>query len=425
MTRAIVTLDRKSLKVLAYKSYTIPTGIGVSNFGGAGYFFQDPQGRIVAGLPDGKHVAVLQRQKSAVSDIDQYVEVHNYDVVGAIPLPSWYKELSLYAVMPDKAGNIWFSMGQGVIGTITPAGTISWVDLNDQNGTGTVHPQSDGGLQEIANSYPVDEGESAAGPSGVYVVTTYQLYRMEAAADGSPRVTWQAAYDHGTFQKPGQVSFGSGSSPTVFKMGGRRFVTILDNAASMHVNVYRAETQLQPGEQRLFAQAVAFPSIAAGTFVAPGGVQPVSDENSEIVAPAPDGSGGVDIYAENNWGYTGPESTMGSFVTAPGGFARLRLTPDGSLTAASINSTISVPTLVSKMSIPSQTIYTYEKRAEGWYLTGLDSQDLTNVRFSVLTGTEPRFNNHYGAVSLGADGRVYIASLTGLTSVTIPEMVGK
>ena len=116
---------------------------------------------------------------------------------------------------------------------------------------------------------------------------------------------------------------------------------------------------------------------------------------------------------------------MGSFVTAPGGFARLRLTPDGSLTAARINSTISVPTLVSKMSIPSQTIYTYEKRAEGWYLTGLDSQDLTNVRFSVLTGTEPRFNNHYGAVSLGADGRVYIASLTGLTSVTIPEMVGK
>jgi hypothetical protein len=419
-TRAIITLDRETLKVLAYKPYTVASGGGTTDFSGAGYFYQDNLGRIVASLPDGKHVAVLQRQKSPVSNVDQYVEVQSYDVVDSIPLPPWYEKLSLYAVVPDKAGNIWFTTGQGLVGTISQAGQLRWLDLNDPNGTGAVQPQSDGNLQEIANSHAVDEGDSDSGPSGVYVVTTYNLYRLEASADGTPQIVWQAAYDHGTMKKPGQASFGSGSTPTLFKMGGRRFVTILDNADFMQVNVYRAEAQLQPGENRIFAQAVAFPNIQAGLHGAPSGVQPVSDENSQIVAPAPDGSGGMDIYAENNWGYTGPDSTLGDLVPAPGGFVRMRLTPDGSLTVASTNDKISVPTLVSKMSIPSQTVYTYEKQPSGWYLTGLDSQDLTRVRFSVLVGTELRFNNHYGAVSLDADGfTAYVASLTGLTRISL------
>jgi hypothetical protein len=421
-TRSIVTFDHRTLEVKAYLPFTIATGDnGLTDFGGAGYFYQDQLNRVVAGLPGGNRIGVLQRAPSAVSDVDQYLTVRDVDVIDQIPVPSCDDKLSLYAVVPDKVGNIWFTTGQGVVGTVTPDGAVKWLDLNDPNRTGACVPQADGGFQTIANSHAVDEGDSDSGPSGVYVLTTYNLYRLEAGPDGTPQIAWQIPYDRGTFQKPGQVSFGSGSSPTVFRMGGRRFVTIVDNAASMHCNVYRAEDQLQPGEQRLFAQAVCFPGIAAGTFGAPAGAQPVSDENSEIVAPAQDGSGGVDIYAENNWGYTAPSSVQGDLVLQPGGFVRMRLTPDGTLTAASINPTISVPTIVSKVSVASKTVYTYEKRTDGWYLTGLDSTDLNTVRFSVRTGDgQLRYNNHYSALSLDPDGRtIYLGTLFGVTRVSV------
>jgi hypothetical protein len=194
----------------------------------------------------------------------------------------------------------------------------------------------------------------------------------------------------------------------VFRIGNRRFVTIADNAKFMNVNVYRAETNLLPGEQRLFAQVTPF-----------GQNQEVSDENSLIVAPGADGNN-VDIYAENNWGNDDVTSTLGSNVTSPG-FARMHLQSNGTFTVASVNNGIIVPSVVSKISLGSKTAYTYNKTPDGWFLTGLDAADLNTVRFTTRIGPGTLgYNNFYAALALDADGKtIWVGTLFGLTKIQL------
>ena len=411
--RCVVTIDRNTLQILAFYPFQKTVqNTGKVDFGGAGYFYQDNQYRMVVAMPNG-HVLVLRRVPSNAGGTDGYAADHDYNITGtggAVPVPNGLTSLNLYALVPDKAGNIWFTTDKGVVGTITQGGTIRWLDLNDPNRTGQRQPQPGGGYEDIANSHAVDEGDSESGPSGAYILTTYHLYRLGASADGTPNIQWSAAYDHGTGPDPksGQVSVGSGTSPTVFRIGNRRFVTIADNAKFMNVNVYRAETNLLPGEQRLFAQVTPF-----------GQNQEVSDENSLIVAPGADGNS-VDIYAENNWGNDDVTSTLGPNVTSPG-FARMHLKSDGTFTVASVNNSIIVPSVVSKISLGSNTVYTYNKTPDGWFLTGLDADDLNRVRFTTLIGPgTPGYNNFYAALALDADGKtVWVGTIFGLTKIQL------
>ncbi|OQA19885.1 MAG: hypothetical protein BWY64_00576 [bacterium ADurb.Bin363] len=408
--RYVLTIDRNTLDILAlysFNKYSDTTTDKVVDFSGAGYFYQDNLYRIVTALPDG-HLKILRRTPSNVGGIDGYTEDADYNLMGAIgntPVPGG-KEHLLYAAVPDKSGNIWVTTNMSIVCTITPGGNIHWINLNDPNNTGKLEPQYDGGYQEIANSHSVDEGESDGEPSGVYILTTYRLYRLIAALDGTPVISWYADYDHGTEIKSGQVSQGSGTTPTVFNMGNRRFVTIADNAQFMNINVYRTEANLPPGEKRLFAQIAPFGQNAA-----------VSDENSLIVSPGEDGLS-VNIYAENNYGNDDPNSTAREGVTQPG-FVRTNLRPDGTFTVASLNNSIAAPSVVSKISIPSNIVYTYNKTPDGWYLTGLDGTDLNNVRFTVRIGPgEVQHNNFYAALTLDPDGKtVWVGNLLGLTKV--------
>ena len=61
--------------------------------------------------------------------------------------------------------------------------------------TGAVHSLDTG--ESIGNSFAVDE------TGGVYIVTDAALYRFDAAADGSPAVTWRATYPNDGTSKPG------------------------------------------------------------------------------------------------------------------------------------------------------------------------------------------------------------------------------
>jgi hypothetical protein len=249
--RRVVTIDKETLRIKAH--FPMPqTFTSITDFGGAGYFYQDDQYRMVVASGDG-HIRVLERQPSPLSRVDRYDTVRQINVTGvggALLSPRGVDALDLYALVPDKAGNIWFTTTQSVVGIVTPDDQVAFIDLNDADGDGWRDPQPDGQFQEIANSHAVDEGdtlEGPSGPSGAYIVTTHQLYKLTLDADGRPMIAWHMPYERGRRQKSGQVSWGSGSSPTIFNMGGRRFVTITDNATPMHVNVYRAETTLAPG----------------------------------------------------------------------------------------------------------------------------------------------------------------------------------
>ncbi len=406
--RYVTTIDRTTLQILALYPFTKTVAPDEeTNFGGAGYFYQDSQYRMVVAMPDG-HLLVLRRTPSTAGGIDGYTVDADYDITGTITAQGYSKPLELYAVMPDKDGNIWFTTSQAVVGTITLTGAIRWIDLNDYSTPADNPPVTDSDSQTITNSHAVDEGDSSDGPSGVYILTTHRLYRLGAATDGTPSISWFSNYDRGSKKKSGQVSQGSGTSPTIFRIGSRRFVTIADNATYMNVNVYRAEITLQPGEQRLFAQAAPF-----------GNNEKVSDENSLIVAPGAYGAS-VDIYAENNYGNDGFDSTTGSATTEPG-FARLHLRSNGSFTVASVNNSIAVPSVVSKISLASNTVYTYNKTADGWYLTGLDADNLNNIRFTTRIGPGSNaYNNYYAALALDSDGKtVWVGTLFGLTRIQL------
>jgi hypothetical protein len=401
-TRYVVTVDRNTLGLLAIFSFQKPVNSNQEgvDFGGAGYFYQDKQYRMVVALPDGT-VQVLRRAKSTAGGIDSYTSDATYNITGtggAVTVPN----SSLYAVVPDKVGNIWFTTANGVVGTITTAGVIRWLNLNDAaSNPGT------SGLEAIANSHSIDQGDTTDGASGVYILSTYKIYRFGASSNGTPSIVWNAAYDRGTGMKSGQASWGSGSSPTIFNMNNRRFVTIADNAKYMNVNVYRTEATLGSGEQRLFAQVTPFGQNAL-----------VSDENSLIVAANADGSS-IDIYAENNYGNDSITSTLGSLITQPG-FARMNLTPAGVFTVASVNNTISVPSIVSKVSLVSNIVYTYNKTADGWYITGLDATDLNKAIFTNKTGDGViRNNNYYSGLSIGSDGTIWLGVTYGLMKISI------
>ena len=206
----------------------------------------------------------------------------------------------------------------------------------------------------VYNSLAVDE-------QGVYVVTVEALYRMSADPSGRPRADWRASYDRGAEQKPGQLSRGSGTTPTVLP-GGR--VAITDNAEP-RMNVAFYDT----GTGREICRAPVFDNGASAT------------ENSLV-------SVGDGVIVENNYGYDGPQSTLLGRATS-GGIARVDLDGDD-CSVAWTNDEIA-PTSVPKVSLANGLLYAYTKRptwwgVSAWYLTAVDART-GRTAFSVRTGT--------------------------------------
>ena len=230
----------------------------------------------------------------------------------------------IQSALPDWAGRIWFVTQSGVVGFVTPGGAVHSVHLP--------------AAETIANSFAMDES------GGVFVVSTHALYRYDVVG-GVPHVTWRKAYDRGTRQKPGQVSQGSGTTPTLIGSAsspGGGSIAITDNAdPRMNVLVFR-RGKAGPGSAPLCRQPV-FPAGQG------------SDENSLIAVP--DG-----VVAENNYGYAGPKPAGTSTRTADTTPGLVKVAVDfakGGCHVAWSNTTARVPTVVSKLSRGSGLIYGY------------------------------------------------------------------
>lgn len=278
----------------------------------------------------------------------------------------------LVAVAPDWQGRVWFFSQHGTIGTLDRrTGRVATIGL----------PPG----EDIVNSVSADE------TGGVYPVSTHAAYRLDADRRGRPRVAWRRTYDRGTTQKPGMLSRGSGTSPTLL---GRRWVAIADNAEPRsRILVYDRRT----GERHCRV-----PVLARGAS---------TTENSLVAA-------GRSFIIENNYGYEGPQSTMMGRSTTPG-VARVLVRRDGCRVAWT--SAATAPTSVPKASHGNGLLYVYTKppRDDGidaWYLTAIDIRTGKTV-WSRLTGTGTQWNNHYAAIYLGPDGTAYVATLTGLVRV--------
>lgn len=279
----------------------------------------------------------------------------------------------LVATGVDWDGLLWWFSQHGAVGTLDrSSGAVHVVQLPDG--------------ESIVNSISSDE------TGGMYLVSTHATYRMDADDQGRPQVTWRLGYDRGSSLKPGTLSQGSGTSPTLI---GRRWIAIADNAEPRtNIVVYDRRRGVA---DRLHCQ---IPVLADGAS---------ATENSLVAA-------GNSLIIENNYGYQGVQSTLLGRSTTPG-IARVLIEPDGCRVAWT-NTDVIAPTSVAKASLGNGLLYAYTKPVrkdliDAWYVTAIDIRT-GRTRWHRLTGTGIQWNNHYAAIYLGPDGSLYLATIAGL-----------
>ncbi len=300
-----------------------------------------------------------------------FTQIGSFDASAAIPADD-----CLVATLPDWSGNIFFASQQGRVGFIDPE-------------TGTIKTTALG--EDIFNSVSGDE------TGAIYVVTTHRLVAVEADKTGTPVVRWSETYDRGSTTKPGQLSQGSGTTPTLI---GKHLVAITDNAdPQMNVIFYRRSGNAADRE------ICKVPVFGSGTS---------NTENSLAYA----GSDGGDhsVIVENNYGYAGVQSTILGKTTSPG-LAKVDLHKDGTCSVAWTNP-LSAPTSVPKVSLGNGLLYAYTKAAsnpldDSWYFTAFDVRTGA-TQWKQRTGNGIQWNNHYAAIYVGPDGAAYMPTLAGL-----------
>lgn len=384
----LMLLDPDDLGAVA--SLTLPGTAGTSptEVSGGGYFYLDQLDRAVVPTKDGAIEVVAVRRDTLVPEA-------RHDLKAAIGTGG------IVSVLPDWSGRMWFVTDSGVVGVLDPAtGTVSTHVLRGEG---------------IANSIAVDES------GGVFVVSDHALYRFDAPAGGRPVVTWRAAYDRGSRHKPGQLSRGSGTTPTLIGPAsgpGGGYVAITDNADPRMKVLVMARGKAGP--EKVCEQPVFAPGKGA-------------DENSLVAV-------GGDLIVENNYGYVVEDHALvkgmlgGRQVDTEPGLARVHV--DYTARTCSLDWSDSgerVPSVVSKVSLATGLLYTFthptadELRSAGgkgatampdaWYLTALDVRTGKRV-WSRLVGSGPLFNNHYAPVTLGRDGAAYVGVVGGLVRIT-------
>jgi hypothetical protein len=352
------------------------TGSPLTDFSGGGYFYLDDQDQAV--IPTNTHQIWVVGETDTPSG-PGFQLVHVYDVNSVME-----PDEGIVSALPDWSGRIWFVTTKGIVGDVDPVtGLVQSLRLSGES---------------IGNSFAVDE------TGGVFVVTDHAMYRFDAdPSTGAPMNTWREVYDRGTRLKPGQVNFGSGTTPTLM---GTEYVAITDNAdPRMHVLVYR-RAKLVTGSRLACAEPVFEPNKGA-------------TENSLM---ATDSS----MIVENNYGYTGPLATEGGKTTEPG-ITRVDLDPGGGCHTVWTNTVEHVPSTVSKLSVANGLVYTYTKDPEkndtdAWYFTAVSLTTGKTV-FKRLAGTGLGYNNHYAPVSIAPDGTAYVGALGGL--IELRDTVGR
>ena len=362
------TLDQVSLP-----SKVTPQG---TSFAGGGYFYIDERDKVVCVTANQQ----IRMYSTTGNRFDADPQI--YDLAPTINDDSDI----LNSVVPDSAGRMWFVTKNAKAGyvtrdseqQITSLRTASGADANETN-TQSFSTDSDG---------------------GVYVVTDYAQYRLDAGTNGAVDVTWRTAYDRGTRVKPGQVSQGSGTTPTCFDDAtGNKFVAITDNADPfMRVNVYSRTTG------QLVASQAVFQSLPGEN----------GTENSLIAV-------NNTLIVENNYGNLNVGSTVGPLTTKPG-VERVDFDPrTGQSWVRWSNTSVAVPSVVSILSTADGLIYSYAKDRQGWYWAALDYRTgsvykrADVVSWSSVAGGEYA-NNYYSGISIGPDGTAYVGVFAGVVT---------
>ncbi|MFI0721411.1 hypothetical protein [Streptomyces sp. NPDC021224] len=208
-------------------------------------------------------------------------------LTGALPADD-----AIVGLSPGWDGRVWFASAGGVIGTADTT-------------TGAVHTLSTG--EGIGNSISTVPGLTA-------VATDHALYLLSETADGTPVIDWRAPYDRGPGRKPGQLTWGTGATPSFFGPGdGTEYVTLTDNAA--------------PHENLLVYRVADGPDPVCSTPVLTQYAQ--SGTEDAVIAS------GRSVFVTNTFGYAYPALPDGAPPSVPssagfdGGLSRIDVDADG------------------------------------------------------------------------------------------------
>jgi hypothetical protein len=373
--------DPRTLATLA--TFTLPPRQSVpsnffQDFTGGGYFYLDNRNRVVAATTT-KHIYVIGETPGPGFKL-----VRDYDLTKVLT-----SNERITSALPDSHGLLWVvARNDGVVLTLNfKTGRIRHVRLGH------------GSNGEIENSFATDQH------GGVYIDTNRRLYRFRAGKGGVPKIVWSVRYPNSGESKPGQVDNGTGTTPTVMPGG---YVNITDNADPMDIMVYRtaahpSRIEGRPGHRHRVAlprQVCKVPIFSKGHS---------ADENSIITA-------GRAMVAEDNYGYTGPQS-LANKVTTPG-FVRVDLNRNGrGCHRVWLNTKFSAPTVVSKLALANGLVYTYTTDRNGhWYWTAL-SLRTGKLVYKIYSGSGFYYNNNYSGISINRAGTEYLGALGGIMAL--------
>jgi hypothetical protein len=373
--------DPRTLATLA--TFALPRRQSVpsnpfQDFTGGGYFYLDNRDQVVCATTT-RHIYVIGETSGP-----GFTLRHDYDLSGILT-----SQEKITSALPDSNGLLWVvTKADGVVLT-----------LNLRTGR-THHVQlGHGSNGEIENSFATDQN------GGVYIATDHRLYRFGAGSNGVPRVVWSVRYPNSGVSKPGQVDAGTGTTPTIMPGG---YVNITDNADPMDIMVYRTA----PHPSRIVRRQghrvrIALPRQVCRVPIFSKGSS--ADENSII-------SAGDTMIAEDNYGYQGPQS-LANKVTTPG-IVRVDLNRGGhGCHRVWLNTSLSTPTVVSKVALANGLVYTYTTDTAGhWWWTTLSFRTGKLV-YKSYSGTGFGWNNNYAGISISPTGREYLGTISGIISL--------
>ncbi|MGW4241324.1 hypothetical protein [Nocardia sp. NPDC004722] len=277
------------------------------------------------------------------------------------------------SVSPDYQGRVWFATDNAAAGFVNTDGTAHSIVL----APGEI----------VANSI-------ATAPQGMAVATDHALYLLTVDASGNPQIAWRQSYDRGPARKPGQLSWGTGATPTFFGPGnGTEYLAITDNAATKE-NLLVFDTV--SGNQ-----VCSIPAID-GT------------ENSPI------GSGNS-VFVASTYGYPYPALPANAGPSQPasasisGGMTRIDVTGSG----CTVVWTNTVPSsAVPRLSVADGKIYTFTRRG----LLGGIFDGSSSGSASGSAGVSDKYNF---AVIDANTGKLEVEQYVGATTVNDTlQMVG-
>ncbi|MGW5523890.1 hypothetical protein [Gordonia sp. NPDC003950] len=202
---------------------------------GGVYGYLDGRNRVV--VADGSNSILFVAHRNTPTGWQVYVD-ERIDVSRQIPAND-----AITGLAPDATGRVWFATTHGVIGVLA----------RDR----TVHAAHLPAGEDLVNGLSVR-------PGGVSVITTHALYEMWAHPGAAPHIVWRQPYDRGSARKPGQLTWGSGTTPTYFGPRGDGWVAIVDNADARPSLIVR-----ESDTGRLVCRMPAFATSGQGTENSP------------------------------------------------------------------------------------------------------------------------------------------------------------